>query len=419
LKISHFLNHHHMLKKYKILDLLFLFICSVFAVLSIYEFLRFIIPLYSYTRALWVFILLVAMYYFYNTFWAYYTPKIPKLKKSSQWVQKQAHPPQVWLIKIKDFIFGLILLLYRLSQKYIEILVYGTFVLVAILLMLGQMFDIQVLTVYAIIAFSIVYLYGRCNWFKLETNISKSSFRSFNVLRFVTILYAAFYVILTYMLDRFQLPANDKLWVYVLSSILYIVSMSVIFFDLKPIYVSLWNWLKNRLLRPYPIFMLILISGLSVYLVAKNNLVEQIGEWVEQMQEQTQDAGGIVLPWVISDTTDVINQEQQEIQYETVLVWEEYDIEPGLALWSTGQSVELLQTVLWNLQYFLWEVNGEFAEDTQSALTDALQSECDWPDTTRGIFGPLAKECIDSLEISRQIEASVSTEIISDEAIIN
>lgn len=167
--------------------------------------------------------------------------------------------------------------------------------------------------------------------------------------------------------------------------------------------------------------MLLLICGLSGYLVAKNNLVEQIGQWVEQIgnQAEIQNDGGVILPQVVpsDNISDVVLD--QEIQYETVLVGEQYNIETGIQLWSVGQSVELLQTVLWNLQYFLWEVNGEFGEDTRDALTVALQSECNWPETTRWIFGPQAKECIDSLEISRQIEAPVSWEIISDEAIIN
>jgi hypothetical protein len=105
------------------------------------------------------------------------------------------------------------------------------------------------------------------------------------------------------------------------------------------------------------------------------------------------------LPGIISDEA-IIRQEGDTVEYEQVLVSSNYDIETGLALGSLGQGVSDLQTVLGNLQYFIGEVSGNFNEDTRQALTDALISECEWPESTRGIFGPQAKECIDNLEIS-------------------
>jgi len=394
-----------MLKKYKILDLVFLWLCCIFILLSIYEFFIFIIPHYSYQRSAWVFFVLLFSYFWYNVLTAWTDTS----QNIALWSDSTAGPMN-WNLKI-----------YSLFRQHLQAWVYGSFIITSFLIIASQIFDILVPTVYAIIVFSFVYLLSRLNGCTLHLNISKSSFRSFNVLRFVTILYVIFYTVLSYMLDKFQVPAEDKVGIYIVSSLLYIISMSIIFFDIKPVFSSLISWLKLRVLRPYPIFMLLLICGLSGYLVAKNNLVEQIGQWVEQIgnQAEIQNDGGVILPQVVpsDNISDVVLD--QEIQYETVLVGEQYNIETGIQLWSVGQSVELLQTVLWNLQYFLWEVNGEFGEDTRDALTVALQSECNWPETTRWIFGPQAKECIDSLEISRQIEAPVSWEIISDEAIIN
>ena len=59
-----------------------------------------------------------------------------------------------------------------------------------------------------------------------------------------------------------------------------------------------------------------------------------------------------------------------------------------------------LQYVLQILGYFTAEASGNFDEETRLALVEALKTECDWPDSTQGIFGPQAKECIDNLEIT-------------------
>ena len=101
------------------------------------------------------------------------------------------------------------------------------------------------------------------------------------------------------------------------------------------------------------------------------------------------------------DNGDIENvSEENEILFETFQVAQEYTLEPGIQLWSFGENVQNLQTVLGKLQYYTWEISGEFDEATRVALSNALKWECSWPESTRWIFGPQAKACIDNLNIS-------------------
>ena len=90
---------------------------------------------------------------------------------------------------------------------------------------------------------------------------------------------------------------------------------------------------------------------------------------------------------------------EEEVSYETQQVSQVYTLIANLRIWSEWPAVSDLQRVLGQLQYYTGEVSGEFDEGTSQALIDTLKSECSWPESTRGIFWPLAKECIDSLEI--------------------
>ena len=97
------------------------------------------------------------------------------------------------------------------------------------------------------------------------------------------------------------------------------------------------------------------------------------------------------------------------------------------ALGSTGPEVVKLQEALRLIGSYVGEVSGDYDEATKQALTETLVAQCDWPETTRGIFGPLAQECISSVSVQFDItdqEADtwavtndVSKQKISNEAV--
>jgi hypothetical protein len=190
----------------------------------------------------------------------------------------------------------------------------------------------------------------------------------------------------------------------------------IVFFDYSSLLVALSRFVFQKFLRPYSVAMTILIVWLGGYLAVKNNLIEQIGEWGAIISQTDIVQEYVEIPGIMSweATLSEGSEEDAPIEYENVLVSSRYNIEPGLELWSSGESVELLQRVLWNLQYFLWDVNWSFQEDTQLALIEALKNECNWPESTSWIFWPQAKECIDNLEMSRVKQVPLQEEIITN-----
>lgn len=102
------------------------------------------------------------------------------------------------------------------------------------------------------------------------------------------------------------------------------------------------------------------------------------------------------------DPEDLIPETEPKIEPEEiqlVQVSELYDIPVGLSVWSSWDGVRLLQEVLELLWYQVEVQDQVFDESMRLTLVEVLQSECAWPDTTQGVFGPQAKACIDGLEI--------------------
>ena len=204
------------------------------------------------------------------------------------------------------------------------------------------------------------------------------------------------------MCDSFGIIWFDRVVIFIVSSLLYLVSWFFIFFES--------SFLVQKILRPYSVAMGILIISLVWLLWYQNGF---FGSPKTVVTNETPIIEDMNLPVMVSDEVAIIEDEIENI-FSIVTVADAYDLDVNMTLGSEGWSVSDLQVVLWNLQYFVWEVDGVFAEDTRVALTQALIGECDWPESTRGIFWPLAKECIDGLEITVSREEG-NESIISDE----
>jgi peptidoglycan hydrolase-like protein with peptidoglycan-binding domain len=85
-----------------------------------------------------------------------------------------------------------------------------------------------------------------------------------------------------------------------------------------------------------------------------------------------------------------------------ILVSEVYNLQAGMALGSVWIIVSDLQKVLTFLGYYSENISQEFDENTRIALRNTLIGECNWPATTSWIFGPQAKQCIDTLIIPNE-----------------
>ena len=69
---------------------------------------------------------------------------------------------------------------------------------------------------------------------------------------------------------------------------------------------------------------------------------------------------------------------------------------------STGNWVSNLKDILSVLGYYRWELSPDFDEETRIALRNTLIQECNWPESTKGILGPQARSCINTLELPNQ-----------------
>jgi hypothetical protein len=151
---------------------------------------------------------------------------------------------------------------------------------------------------------------------------------------------------------------------------------------------------KIRIFNFYNILSIFLICSLLGLLVYKNFSAPESEKLdpIEKVQEE--------IPEIISNIIipDVIISDEAPIQ-EQELVSEIYAISAGLRVGSNGWNVTNLQDVLTELSYFTGALNGIFDENLRVSLRNTLISECDWPESTSGIFGPQAKDCIDNLKI--------------------
>ena len=131
------------------------------------------------------------------------------------------------------------------------------------------------------------------------------------------------------------------------------------------------------------------------------------------------------------NTVEVISSVEYSVEpqvipektFETRLISDVYTFSGFSALGSSGSEVIKLQEALSLLGTYESEITWEYDEQTKESLTRTLINSCDWPDTTRGIFGPLAQECLNGLEVQIEIQPQdvVSNEvrIISAEALIS
>ena len=209
--------------------------------------------------------------------------------------------------------------------------------------------------------------------------------------------YIVFFVFIWLMLHSFWIEQWVKNIITFWFSVLFVSSGYVLFFYEKRKRIYRRN-LKKELLTPYNIWMLAIIAVLwvvvwSQFLTPQKSETQYVLDGEVMTQEDLRDT--------TIDTDALIEEKtnQDEIIYKEVSVFEVFDL-PFQRKWDSWTGVESLQKVLRILQTYTWDITWDFDEDTRLALRDALIEWCEWPASTSGIFGPLAKDCVDNLIIS-------------------
>lgn len=387
-----------MQKKYSIIDILFFILLIVFGLICLYEFIRFIIPLYSFIRAIFVFVILSWVYYAYKNKLKFSDASKINFKTISSIKKKR-----VLSARDENKVFNnentekknyklYLQTIFNFIMKNKDRIFYSSFVVMSIIILLSMIFDTWKIFWVALALFYITYIVLKTFGLELQLQVEKSESSSINMFKIFVVSLAFFYIVMKLIFDSFSVAQEERLLLYLVFLLTYIAAWFFMFFR----YTFSFSWL----LRPYNILSAWLVSFLVILLVVNNGIWEILKEKVipEEKQEVTKTEEEISIPGIISNEANLWNN--SEIEYEQVLVSDIYNIEAGISVWSLGQGVSDLQIILGNLQYFTWEVSWSFDDETKDALTDALITECDWPESTRGIFGPQAKECIDSLEIT-------------------
>ncbi len=379
------------MKKYSPIDIAFFAALCIFSIIWIYELIKLLSLYYSFFRATILFLFICLIYFLWKNrrLYSFYVPK----------VSKQTENLPSFRVLIWKYLLDL--------KRYKELIVYICFILLCISIIVSMLFNTGTVLLWSIVWFYSIYFLAKLWGFKLNFQISKGSIMRGNGLKFFLITLGGFIVMLTIIFNWFNIELWERNFWYVILSGIYLLLGWVLFFS--------WDLRLWRLFSVYNILSLFLIWGLVWFLAFQNgffSFLDPVEEKPVIQREEWLEDPVILEPNIISDEVEVV--------YETKTVSEAYFLNPGLQLWSSGDQVKPLQEVLLNLWYFNEDIDGEFDEPTRLALVNALRDRCWWPESTRGIFGPQAKACIDTLEISVPVEniETLQEEVVSEDAII-
>lgn len=373
------------MKKHTFIDYLFFWALWLFLCISVYEILEFLQPYYNFVFVSFFFILISLSYFIFKrggSEFLYGNKSIDAIRREiseNSFIQSQ----------------------YQILQAYNNHIVYWGFIGTMVFVIISILFDRDFLLPAAVVLFFIIFSIAKFAGFQLHYSLpQKSSLSSGNAVRFFLITFGVFIVILTHVFNSFWVSDSETWFLYLLLWCAYVFMWGAMFFQ--------WNMKIPKILSTYSILSMSCISILVWVLLFQNgffqseNIIQdqEIG-WSEDFlaRESEQIPEQELLQQQQEEAIENISEEN-EILFETFQVAQEYTLEPGIQLWSFGENVQNLQTVLGKLQYYTWEISGEFDEATRVALSNALKWECSWPESTRWIFGPQAKACIDNLNIS-------------------
>ena len=354
------------MKKFTLLDIIFLSFAAIFAALSIYEFVRFIIPHYSFLRAIIIFICISFWYYLFKT-WG----NIELLQK---WWENNFRKYKNSTNKLQHI---------QSLVKYKEMIAYWAFIVLFVAIIISMLLDSNILLSWAVWIFFILYFFLKLFGFKLQLNLKKSDLGDVNALRFFLITFALFIVSITLMFNSFGIQWVEEMVWYIILSGIYILSGIILFFS--------FNGRKKSIFSVYNILSVGLVSILLLILIYQRVLVPYLEQQDKKTATMIEETTYIASPLIEEDTAS-------KNIYETKIIGDIYDITPGLLVGSQGKDVSDLQKVLLSLEYYREDITGQYDENTRVALSSALIQECKW-ETAQWIFGPQAKECIENLEI--------------------
>lgn len=377
------------MKTDKILDYIFIAIAGIVWLLWVVELWKLLLPYYSYPVVLILFIPF-ALYYFWKKQWISWRDILILIQGMNNKRRISAKLPEQTFEKISSIKRSI-----DRIKAVLPTIVYSGVIVVFVTLYTSLFVDLWNTFAIVVIIFFVIYFIAKLLGFSPLLQIQKVSMRRTNALRFFLIIFALFVIALSHLLSEFWIGGDQKRDLIIFSSAIYIIVGGLLFFHISiP---------KVKVFTLYNLLSVLLISSLVLLLVYQNfqkNGGENDGIDSDTNKLAIVDNGNDEEP----DNIEAIISDEANITpisgaLEPRLVSQVYAIESGLSVWSEWGDVINLQQTLEQLSYYTGAIDWVFDEDTRLALRNTLMGECEWPESTRWIFGPQAKQCIDNLEI--------------------
>lgn len=362
-------------KPQAIFDVIYKYILYVAWLIVVYEIFT---HLYTFSRAIWIFGIITALYCYQK----YKNIKSPHIT--------------TWIIFAKK-IFS-----YIKSNR--EMLFGLGFVLYFFIFMVWFWFNTDDLLIQYSLFFFLIYIVYKLVGWKLDYEVRKQEFFSMTFAQILIIFSAVAYAALFRITDIFWI------WVYKMQITLAVIIAGCVL--LSYVFSNLFTTLASRRtkvkIKKY--FYGLLLDNMR--LILTGIIFLGVGLWILYNNGLLDFSKHYVFNGKSVEVVEEIEKEKQPelprvevpVETETFIIGDRYSFAGGIAQGSVNDEVLILKQYLRDLDYYSGDYDRVFNAELKQSLTDALIENCGWPETTRWILGPQAIDCIESLEITREVE---------------
>jgi len=361
------------------IHLVYVLFCVMFIGICLYEIVLFLISQYSFFNAILVFTGVTLLYIVY-------------LHKSFPLRARQKA-----YASIKNHHYTKVL------TRHSQSIVYCSFIFVSLVFLTAFYFLDQWLLRYTIYAFFVIFAIFTISGGRIDTDFWNTQFSQKTLLKIGVMSLSVFLVFLSSFITFYNAELHRDM-ILLVWALVYIVGFIVCFTDTlyrTMTYFQSGCFHQYAKRNTYNILSTACIGIAVILLLWKFGFIYGGENTSDNNQilaiEKTQPL----------ESAPVITLEpEQEYRTEIKLASEVFDFgETSLFLGSVGSEVAQLQEALTLLGSYIGPASGEFDEVTRDSLISTLQSECDWPESTRWILWPQARSCIYSLSVETPVDS--------------
>ena len=291
-------------------------------------------------------------------------------------------------------------------EKYIWDILYSSFIVfvgLSIYSFIVSGSSVLVFWFYSVVA---IYIFSKLLGVRLMDSVVKTKGRNIDFMQIVIIFSSVVFVTLHYILAQFDIWDENYFITLWMTSIF--IWMFVFLFsnlsDHSKKAVSREKIHSHMLGNTYryllwiTIMLCIWIIGWQQFSSVEEGVLENESVFEQQFEEKPAE--------IIVEPIEEFIEEIPSVQTITVeaRVEELYAFNNQLQVGDSWEDVVKLQEFMAQKEYYSWELDGIFDEETRLWLRDTLIGECSWPDSTRGIMWPQATVCINNIVVTYEQE---------------